>query len=188
MNNQKRRKREEKLIDDIFSPKGVNFTRPNGQRFNTRDMATRTMVFEDPYLAIVCLYAVYHSEGMVNPEYSVFNPRPSKPVGQQILPADSKLTEDQEMLQTMDLEEHMKYCVKLIREKKVPAIGVVAGLEPTDTIRLTAMSIFDARLSKLCGGPSVMFSVTGGNREQNQDYMDQAMQAVQRCLEAHDLD
>lgn len=88
-------------------------------------MASKGREFDTLDEAITFLYAALHADKMWIHGLGVHNPHPKQYDSVHIFPQDTFLTEDQEKMEKMDLQEFVRHGKKLIANG-VPAISVTA--------------------------------------------------------------
>lgn len=168
----------------MFSPQGVQVNL-GGRSVKSCDTATSKASLPSLEGALVYLHTVFHLACLHKPEFGVYNPKPSKPTGDYVFPADMFLKEEGKKLETMDLVEFVSYARTLVQKKKVPAISVTADIDNNDNSRYTMQIMFAKDLVKLLNGEYLCLeSVSGDSKITNQWHLKKCMAACQKALEA----
>lgn len=119
--------------------------------------------------ALTFMYAMRHTKRVCGPEYIVFNPHPSQPTGEFLLPQDLYLFEEASVILDMSFSKYLNYCKGLLNNRKVPVIGLIFAVDQRDIVRVTAQCLFENKYSELGGGHiPCLISVTGGTKEKNE--------------------
>jgi hypothetical protein len=134
------------------------------------------------------LYHLAQTNNAVKVEYMVFNPNPVQRDPAYMVPRDTYLFEEGEKMLGMDINEMVRHCTRLTVGKKVPVIGVVFGMDPTDTIRFTAqILLIDSVRAAARNTFPIMCSVTGGTKQQNAQIYNDVVDDAYKKLKASDM-
>jgi hypothetical protein len=134
------------------------------------------------------LYNLAQTPNAVKVEYTVYNPNPVQHDPAYLLPRDTYLTGEGQKMLKMNMSEMVRHCTRLAVGKKVPAIGIVFGMDETDTIRFTAqVMLIDSLRSSVKDGIPIMCSVTGGTKKQNAQIYNDVVDDAYKKLKASDM-
>lgn len=111
--------------------------------------------------AMIFLYCAATSSLVKKAEYLVGNPNPVQYAAECIFPKDSFLAEESQKIQSMDVEELIKYGEELLCKQKIPTIAVVAELKKDDQVRLSCL----AYPSRSQNEYTVACSISGGSQK-----------------------
>lgn len=174
--------KSKELIKHLLSPEGIVVNHA-GRSFHTRDNASFEFTFPTLEDTIVILYAMFHHTDLYNPEFSVFNPRPSKPSGDFILPPDTYLWDEAKKMESMNLNELLAFSRDLVFNKGVPCIGVIGGLNGKDIVRVSIQVLYAHKFVDTFGGFACIGSITGGTFEKNKHCSKEFLTKLQSAVD-----
>lgn len=184
MNNKERKQKTEEFLKALTNPKGALIKRGDSL-FMTCDNATFGFSHSTLEEAATYLYLIFHHTGIFKPEFSVFNPKPSRMVKTYIMPRDTYLWDEQKQMETMNLHEFISFLRELVEKRNVPLIGVIGGMYGKDNIRTTYQVFFSSEMRAKFddGNYPAIGSVVGGtskskNAKAKEDFFAKLEQAV----------